>query len=135
VPLYRSATKAPETSTWTELLAALPFITKQDVKTNFPQNFLRADQSLDDLVAKKLVEIEHTAGTTDNRADLLLPYGWWARQELWALSLNADIARVLSENRDAHRVTIRSRRRRATVTSPSTGHRPPNAEPWATPVI
>jgi phenylacetate-CoA ligase len=108
VPLYRSATKAPDTSTWTELLAALPFITKQDVKTNFPQNFLRAGQSLDDLVAKKLVEIEHTAGTTDNRADLLLPYGWWARQELWALSLNADIARVLSENRDAHRVTISS---------------------------
>ena len=108
VPLYRSATQATDTSTWTELLAALPFINKQDVKRDFPKNFLRAGQSLDELVAKKLVEIEHTAGTTDNRADLLLGYGWWARQEMWALSLNADIARVLAENPGAHRVTISS---------------------------
>jgi phenylacetate-CoA ligase len=108
VPLYRSATQATDTSTWTELLAALPFINKQDVKRDFPKNFLRAGQSLDDLLAKKSVEIEHTAGTTDNRADLLLEYGWWARQEMWALSLNADIARVLAENPEAHRVTISS---------------------------
>lgn len=108
VPLYRSATQVNDTSTGTELLAALPFITKQDVKKDFPRNFLRAGQSLDDLVARKVVEIEHTAGTTDNRADLLLEYGWWARQELWALSLNAHIARVLAENPEAHRVTISS---------------------------
>ena len=62
VPLYRSAAKAGDDSTWSELLAALPFTTKQDIKKDFPKNFLRAGQSLDALVAKKLVEIEHTAG-------------------------------------------------------------------------
>jgi phenylacetate-CoA ligase len=108
VPLYRSATKASDTATWSELLASLPFINKQDLKRDFPENFLRAGQSLDELVAKKLVEVEHTAGTTDNRADLLLEHGWWARQEMWALSLNAHIAQVLAENPGAHRVTISS---------------------------
>jgi phenylacetate-CoA ligase len=108
VPLYQSAAKASDTSTWSELLAALPFINKRDIKRGFPKNFLRAGQSLDELVAKKLVEVEHTAGTTDNRADLLLEQGWWSRQEAWALSLNAHVAQVLAENPGAHRVTISS---------------------------
>jgi len=108
VPLYRSAAKATDQSTWSELLAALPFITKQDIKRDFPQNFLREGHSLDELVAQKRVEIEHTAGTTDNRADLLLAYGWWARQEAWALSLNSNVARVLAENPGTRRVTISS---------------------------
>lgn len=108
VPLYQGAAKAADRATWSELLTALPFVTKQDIKRDFPENFLRAGQSLDELVARKLVEIEHTAGTTDNRADLLLEYGWWARQEAWALSLNAHVARVLAENPGARRVTISS---------------------------
>jgi phenylacetate-CoA ligase len=108
VPLYRSAAKAGDKATWAELLGALPFISKQEIKKDFPKNFLRAGQSLDELVAKKLVEIEHTAGTTDNRADLLLEHGWWARQEAWALSLNSHVAQVLAENPGAHRVTISS---------------------------
>lgn len=108
VPLYQVAAKTGDQATLPELLAAIPFTTKQDIKTDFPQNFLRAGQTLDALVDKKLIEIEHTAGTTDNRADLLLPHGWWARQEAWALSLNTHVAQVLKENPDAHRVTISS---------------------------
>lgn len=108
VPLYQSAARTGGEPTGKELLAALPFITKQDIKRDFPKNFLRAGQTLDDLVAQKLVEVEHTAGTTDNRADLLLGWGWWARQESWALSLNSHIAQVLAENPGAHRVTISS---------------------------
>src|SRR5688572_15314851 len=108
VPLYQVAAKTGDQATLPELVAAIPFTTKQDIKTNFPHNFLRAGQSLDALVDQKLIEIEHTAGTTDNRADLLLPHGWWARQELWALSLNTHVAQVLAENPHAHRVTISS---------------------------
>jgi phenylacetate-CoA ligase len=108
VPLYQSAAKTAATATRSELLAALPFITKQDIKTGFPRNFLRAGQSLDGLVEQNLIEIEHTAGTTDNRATLLLGRGWWARQEAWALSLNPHVAKVLGENPGAHRATISS---------------------------
>jgi len=109
VPLYRAAkANLRGDSTGLDLLAALPFITKQDIKRDFPRNFLRAGQSLDELTAQRLVEVEHTAGTTDNRADLLLESGWWMRQEAWALGLNAHVARTLHENPQAHRITISS---------------------------
>jgi len=109
VPLYQVAkANLRDHSTGLELLTALPLITKQDVKRDFPRNFLRAGQALDELTAQRLVEIEHTAGTTDNRADLLLGYGWWTRQEAWALGLNSHIAQVLQKNPQAHRVTISS---------------------------
>jgi len=109
VPLYQAAKASLRGhSTARELLAALPFITKQDIKRDFPRNFLRAGQSLDELTAQGLVEIEHTAGTSDNRADLLLEYGWWMRQEAWALELNPHIAQVFQENPQARRVTISS---------------------------
>lgn len=108
VPLYRSAAKVIDHESASALLGALPYITKQEIKKDFPKNFLRDGQSLDDLVSKKRIEIEHTAGTTDNRADLLLEYGWWARQEQWALTLNPEVARVLSENPGARRVAISS---------------------------
>jgi phenylacetate-CoA ligase len=109
VPLYQAAqANLRDHSTGPELLAALPFVTKQDIKKDFPRNFLRAGQSLDELTAQGLVEIEHTAGTTDSRADLLLGSGWWMRQEAWALELNPHIARILRENPQARRVTISS---------------------------
>lgn len=108
VPLYQSGAKAGGPSSSAELLAALPFITKQDIKRDFPRNFLRAGQTLEGLVADKRIEIEHTAGTTDNRADLILGSGWWAQQERWALSLNRHVAQVLAENPEAHRVSISS---------------------------
>lgn len=108
VPLYQSAAQNSDHASATELLARLPHITKAEIKRDFPNNFLRAGESLDELVAQKRIEIEHTAGTTDNRADLILEYGWWARQEHWALSLNAHVAQVLAENPGAHRVTISS---------------------------
>jgi len=109
VPLYQVAkANLRDQSTALELLGAIPFTTKQDIKRDFPRNFLRAGQSLDELTAQRLVEVEHTAGTTDNRADLLLEYGWWTRQEAWALGLNSHIAEVLKENPSARRVTISS---------------------------
>jgi phenylacetate-CoA ligase len=106
VPLYRAASGRATTAAG--LLAALPYITKQEIKRDFPNNFLRAGQSLEGLVAANRVEIEHTAGTTDNRADLILGRDWWTRQEQWALGLNARIAQVLAEDPAAHRVTISS---------------------------
>jgi phenylacetate-CoA ligase len=109
VPLYQAAkANLRDHATGLELLTALPLITKQDIKRDFPRNFLRVGQSLDQLTAQGLVEIEHTAGTTDNRADLLLEPGWWMRQEAWALGLNAHVAQILHENPQAHRITISS---------------------------
>jgi len=40
VPLYRSAIKTVDHSSSEQLLAALPFITKQEIKKDFPKNLL-----------------------------------------------------------------------------------------------
>ncbi|HVU34468.1 MAG TPA: hypothetical protein VHE61_13615 [Opitutaceae bacterium] len=108
VPLYRAAASAADHAPAAQVLQLLPYITKREIKDGFPTAFLRAGQSLDELVAQNRVEIEHTAGTTDARADLLLERGWWARQEAWALALNDRVAQVLQANPGAHRVTISS---------------------------
>ena len=108
VPLYRSAQGALASASDRDLIAAIPAVKKTDIKTNFPANFLRAGQDLEELVAAGKVEVEHTSGTTETRADLLLGFGWWLRQEAWALRLNSHIARVLDANPEAHRVSLSS---------------------------
>lgn len=86
----------------------LPLITKQDIRRGFPDNFLGADQDLDDLVEREVLELEHTSGTSEERTALLLPKGWWAEQERRALDLNATAAALLADEPAARRVTISS---------------------------
>jgi phenylacetate-CoA ligase len=89
-------------------LSRWPFISKADIRREFPANFLGADTGLEDLVEREVIELEHTSGTSEERTPLLLPYGWWAEQELKALTLNASVAQVFSKNPNARRVTINS---------------------------
>jgi phenylacetate-CoA ligase len=89
-------------------LHRLPLITKQDIRHNFPRNFLRAGVELDTLLDQDLVELEHTSGTSEERTPLLLGRGWWAEQEERALRLNPFVAAVLDEFPGARRVTINS---------------------------
>src|SRR5450759_4079294 len=78
-------------------LRGLPLITKQDIRRDFPRNFLRAGMELDTLLDQELVELEHTSGTSEERTPLLLGRGWWAEQEERALRLNPFVAAVLDE--------------------------------------
>ena len=99
VPLYRDALAA-------EVFSQLPFITKLEIRKNFPQNFLRAGQSLEALVADKSVELEHTSGTSSERTAVLFPRGWWNVQEERMLRLNEFIARILDAHPNARRATL-----------------------------
>jgi len=99
VPLYREALAAGDFS-------RLPFITKREIRKNFPDNFLRAGQNLDALLAEKSVELEHTSGTSDERTAVLFARGWWNAQEERVLRLNDFIASVLDEHPAARRATI-----------------------------
>jgi len=85
-----------------------PFITKADIRREFPANFLGINSSLDDLIEREVIELEHTSGTSEERTPLLLPRGWWAEQELRAFRLNASVAEVMRRNRGARRVTLNS---------------------------
>ena len=111
VPLYRRAGALPRLRGEAVSLAELrrlPLITKQDIRRDFPRNFLRAGMELDALLDQDLVELEHTSGTSEERTPLLLGRGWWAEQEERALRLNPLVAGVLDEFPDARRVTINS---------------------------
>ena len=111
VPLYQRMGPAPQ---WTgeavslAQLHHLPLITKEDIRQDFPRNFLRAGAELDTLLDQDLVELEHTSGTSEERTPLLLGRGWWAEQEERALRLNPFVAGVLDEFPAARRVTINS---------------------------
>jgi len=85
-----------------------PFITKADIRRGFPTNFLGAEASLEELLEKEIIELEHTSGTSEERMPLLLPHGWWAEQEFQALKLNATVAEILARNPEVRRATINS---------------------------
>jgi phenylacetate-CoA ligase len=111
VPLYQGAGVLPQMPGEAVSLAELrrlPLITKQDIRRNFPHNFLRAGMELDALLDEDLVELEHTSGTSEERTPLLLARGWWREQEERALRLNPLVAVVLDEFPDARRVTVNS---------------------------
>jgi phenylacetate-CoA ligase len=102
-PLYRQrhlrATTAAD-------LAGLPLVTKHDLRTNFPHNFLSPDESLDALLEANAVELEYTSGTTEDRVPVLLPRGWWDAQEEKALRLNRAVAEILDAHPTPRRVTL-----------------------------
>jgi phenylacetate-coenzyme A ligase PaaK-like adenylate-forming protein len=101
VPLYRE-TLATAGRNW----AQLPAITKQEMRTNFPQNFLGPNQSLEQLLAAQHIELEYTSGTSEERLPVIFGRGWWNEQEERALRLNRFVASVLDANPQARRATL-----------------------------
>jgi phenylacetate-CoA ligase len=110
IPLYRER-KAGQaegngSGPGVEFLVNLPLIRKEDIRRKFPLNFLKSESELDRMIDEGLLELEHTAGTSEQRTPLLLPLGWWAEQELRALKLNPYVEAVLDRNPEARRVTL-----------------------------
>ena len=103
VPLYRESFARDASG-----LAGLPVITKREMRTGFPQNFLHSGHTLDELLAEQLVELEHTSGTSEDRLPVIFARGWWNAQEERALRLNRFVARVLDDHPAARRATITS---------------------------
>lgn len=101
VPLYRE-----RIATAAGGFFQLPFVTKREMRENFPHNFLRPGQTLDALLDEKLVELEHTSGTSDDRTAVLLGRGWWEQQEQRALQLNHFVAEALASQTQSRRATL-----------------------------
>ena len=98
VPLYRPACG--------QGFLRRPLITKHELRENFPGNFLRAGQNLDALLESKLVELEHTSGSSEERTAVLFGRGWWNAQEARVLRLNRFVAQVLNAHPHARRATL-----------------------------
>jgi phenylacetate-CoA ligase len=110
VPLYRNSL-APAENQPVETAAfagfrRLPLLTKPEMRNGFPRNFLPAGQTLEMLLENKLVELEHTSGTSEERLPVIFGRGWWDAQEERALRLNAFVARVLDEHPAVRRATL-----------------------------
>jgi phenylacetate-CoA ligase len=109
VPLYREALAQKNGHRVDfDFFQHLPLMAKAEMRHNFPKNFLAAGQSLEMLVEKNLIELEHTSGTSSERLPVIFARGWWNAQEERALRLNSFVAKVLDEHPDARRATITS---------------------------
>jgi phenylacetate-CoA ligase len=86
----------------------LPLIAKNEMRTGFPRNFLPETESLETLLAKNVVELEHTSGTSEERLPVIFARGWWDEQEQRALRLNDQIQKILDGQPQFRRATITS---------------------------
>jgi phenylacetate-coenzyme A ligase PaaK-like adenylate-forming protein len=109
VPLYRDLFGQDNCgrADW-DCFQKLPLIAKQEMRDNFPQNFLPAGQTIELLLEKNLIELEHTSGTSSERLPVIFGRGWWNAQEERALRLNSFVAKILDEFPNARRATITS---------------------------
>ena len=105
VPLYRNSLGRCKRG-GLECFKAMPLLAKRDMRNGFPRNFLPEDQSLESLLEKNLVELEHTSGTSAERLPVIFGRGWWNAQEERALRLNPFVAGVLDEHPNPRRATL-----------------------------
>jgi len=107
VPLYRrSFAQANCRRHDLDCFQRLPLLAKRDMQTGFPNNFLSESQSLENLLKKNLIELEHTSGTTTERLPVIFGRGWWNEQEARALRLNPFVGKILDEFPHARRATL-----------------------------
>ena len=109
VPLYRATLAGNEDATAhfaLERIRGLPFLTKRQMQSGFPNNFLGEERALEALVENQIVELEQTSGTSSERLPVVFGRGWWNEQEERALRLNQFVAQVLDEHPNARRAAI-----------------------------
>jgi phenylacetate-CoA ligase len=105
VPLYRAPLGNCARQNL-DCFRSLPLITKDAMRENFPRNFLGEKILLDDLLAQKVIELEHTSGSTSERLPVIFARGWWNEQEERALRLNSFVAKILDEFPNARRAAL-----------------------------
>src|SRR5271170_29656 len=107
VPLYRDSLGRCKRQNL-ECFKRLPLIAKPEMRNDFPRNFLPAGQTIESLLEKNLIELEHTSGTSSERLPVIFGRGWWNAQEERALRLNDFVSKILDEFPNARRATITS---------------------------
>jgi phenylacetate-CoA ligase len=74
--------------------AALPVLTKEELRTHFPHGFIPAHRDLHAGLAAGEVEYAKTSGSTDDQVTLVFHAPWWEASERGAWQLNATARRV-----------------------------------------
>ncbi len=82
--------------------AALPELTKKDIRNNFPKGLFPADRDLDRSIANGEIQMVETSGTTDDKVTNIWNQEWWDASERASWKLNAVMDRVATgEHREA----------------------------------
>jgi len=82
VPLYRdSFARANCKHANLDCFQRLPLMAKPEMRNNFPKNFLPAGQTIELLLEKNLIELEHTSGTSSERLPVILRAAGGARRK------------------------------------------------------
>ena len=77
-----------------ERYAALPALTKQDLRDHFPYGFIPRGRDLEKGLAGGRVEFAQTSGSTSDRVTLVFNRSWWEASERAAWKLNAHARRI-----------------------------------------
>lgn len=101
-----------------ERYAALPMLTKADIRAHFPYGLVPRGLDLDAAIAREDVWFVHTSGTADEAVANIWNQEWWDACERASWSLNAHAARHLT---GSHREAILAS---ALSVGPRSGGRP-----------
>jgi len=74
--------------------AALPALTKRELREHFPAGFVPSQRELGPGLAAGEVEFAHTSGSTEDRVALVFNPAWWEASERAAWGLNQHARRV-----------------------------------------
>lgn len=105
--LDQALNRAPFYSQWRPLdpgpsaamdtrFAALPIVTKADLRAHMPKGFVPRDRDFRAAVESGELELVSTSGTTDDRATIVWYQPWWDGSEHAAAGLHAGLDRVVN---------------------------------------
>jgi len=87
-------------------LADLPRLTKSQLREHSPEGFLPSGLSVEDLLARGLIEEESTSGTSGASVRVVFGKTWWAAQELRALRQNPFLAGCFGDRTSLRRAVL-----------------------------
>lgn len=76
--------------------AALPVITKRDLRAHMPKGFVAPGRDLRTAVESGELELVSTSGTTEDRSSILWHQPWWDASEHAAATLHGGLDRVIN---------------------------------------
>jgi phenylacetate-coenzyme A ligase PaaK-like adenylate-forming protein len=82
--------------------AAMPALTKKELREYFPHGVLPPGQNIELAVARGEIELVSTSGTTDDKVTNVWNQKWWNASEMASWKLNSDFDRIATgEHREA----------------------------------
>jgi len=79
-----------------ERYAALPRLTKRDIRAHMPKGFVPRDRDFKAGLESGEVELVTTSGTTEDRSSIVWYQKWWDASELAAATLHAGLDEVIN---------------------------------------